>query len=99
MMWMYETLPLSVLAEEVIEKAWREPARRRGNAAYPGQDPLAEDRREEATAALEEALSWARTMPYPYAEVKLLSEHATLNGSRELPGDPPAPRRGALDRV
>jgi tetratricopeptide (TPR) repeat protein len=36
-------------------------------------------RREEATAALEEALSWARSMPYPYAEGKILREYGMLH--------------------
>jgi tetratricopeptide (TPR) repeat protein len=36
-------------------------------------------RREEATAALEEALSWARTMPFPYAEGKILREYGMLH--------------------
>lgn len=36
-------------------------------------------RREDATAALEEALSWARSMPYPYAEGKILREYGMLH--------------------
>jgi predicted ATPase len=35
-------------------------------------------RREEATVALDEALSLARSIPYPYAEAKLSSEHGML---------------------
>ena len=35
-------------------------------------------RPEEAAAALEEALSWARSMPYPYAEAKLAREYGML---------------------
>jgi tetratricopeptide (TPR) repeat protein len=34
--------------------------------------------RKEASAALEEALSWARSMPYPYAEAKLSREYGIL---------------------
>jgi tetratricopeptide (TPR) repeat protein len=36
-------------------------------------------RPEVATAALEEALSWARSMPYPYAEARILSEYGLLH--------------------
>lgn len=36
-------------------------------------------RTEEATAALEEALSWARPMPYPYAEARILYEYGMLH--------------------
>ncbi len=36
-------------------------------------------RREDATAALEEALSWARSMPYPYAEARLSREYGMLH--------------------
>lgn len=36
-------------------------------------------RREEARAALEEALSWARSMPYPYAEARILYEYGMLH--------------------
>ena len=36
-------------------------------------------RPEEATAALEEALSWARPMPYPYAEARILYEYGMLH--------------------
>ncbi len=43
-------------------------------------------RREEATAALEEALSWARSMPYPYAEAKLSREYAMLHACEGEPG-------------
>lgn len=35
--------------------------------------------RKEASAALEEALSWARSMPYPYAEAKLSREYGMLH--------------------
>ncbi len=36
-------------------------------------------RPEEATAALEEALSWSRAMPYPYAEARILREHGMIH--------------------
>jgi Flp pilus assembly protein TadD len=36
-------------------------------------------RAEEAAAALEEALSWASPMPYPYAEARLLHEYGLLH--------------------
>ncbi len=35
--------------------------------------------REQAAAALEEALSWARCMPYPYAKGKILHEYGMLH--------------------
>lgn len=43
-------------------------------------------RRKEATAALEQALSWARSMPYPYAEAKLWYEYAMLHVREGDPG-------------
>ncbi len=36
-------------------------------------------RREEASAALEVALSWSRSIPYPYAEARILHEYGTLH--------------------
>ena len=36
-------------------------------------------RTEEATAALEQALSWARSMPYPYGEARVLREYSMLH--------------------
>ncbi len=36
-------------------------------------------RQEEATAALDEAISWAHSMPYPYAEAKLSREYGMLH--------------------
>ena len=41
---------------------------------------------EEATAALEEALSWARLMPYPYAEARILCEYGMLHLRGGEPG-------------
>jgi hypothetical protein len=45
----------------------------------PGEEPLDAGRSEEAKAALEEALSWARSMPYPYAEAKISREYRMLH--------------------
>jgi tetratricopeptide (TPR) repeat protein/transcriptional regulator with XRE-family HTH domain len=42
--------------------------------------------RKEASAALEEALSWARSMPYPYAEAKLSREYGMLHLREGEPG-------------
>jgi tetratricopeptide (TPR) repeat protein len=43
-------------------------------------------RQKEATAALEQALSWACYMPYPYAEAKLWHEYAMLHVREGAPG-------------
>ena len=53
--------------------------------------------REEATAALEEALSWARSMPYPYAEAKLTGEYGMLHLREKEPGRARERLRAALE--
>jgi hypothetical protein len=53
--------------------------------------------RKEASAALEGALSWARSMPYPYAEAKLSREYGILHLREGEPGRAWERLRAALE--
>jgi tetratricopeptide (TPR) repeat protein len=54
-------------------------------------------RTEEATAALEEALSWASPMPYPYAEARILHEYGMLHLREREPEKSRKSLRAALE--
>ena len=54
-------------------------------------------RTEEATAALEEALSWAYSMPYPYAEARILREYGMLHLREREPREARKRLSAALD--
>ena len=54
-------------------------------------------RPEEASAALEEALSWACPMPYPYAEARILYEYGMLHVREGEPGGTRERLSAALD--
>jgi hypothetical protein len=54
-------------------------------------------RREVATAALDEALSLTRSMPYPYAETKLSREYGMLHLRAGEPARAGEPLRAALE--
>ena len=53
--------------------------------------------RKEASVALEEALSWARSMPYPYAEAKLSREYGMLHLREGEPARASKRLRAALE--
>ena len=72
-------------AEEVVELALTRADRMRNRVAgleasrVRAKILATQGRRKEAAAALEEALSLARSMPYPYAEGKILREYGMLH--------------------
>ncbi len=79
-------------AEEVVDIALR-----RARLMYNRVDGLEasrvqakilalQGRREEVTATLDEAMSRARSMPYPYAEAKLSCEYGMLHLREKEPG-------------
>ncbi len=76
-------------AEKLADRATEEAARMKnwvdmvGVLRVKGMALARQSREEEASAAFEEALSLARSMPYPYAEARVLREYGTLHVHKE----------------
>ena len=110
--WWYEVLLLTVLAEAYADSGDAVRAEEVAASAVARADAQPGDgvealrvcakilsmqgRPEAAAAAPEKALSWMRSMPYPYAEAKLAREHSREYGMLHLRQSEPEKARNKL---